>query len=303
MDDLRFFDVVCRQSTLAKAAEVLGVSPPAVSRRLAGLEARLGVRLMNRTTRQLHLTPEGEQYWHEGRELLERLHGLEDGLRGSQAEPRGWLKVNASFAFGRQHMGPALWEFRQSHPGVSVSLTLSDSPLVLEDNGLDVGIRFGVGADEDVIAAPLATHRRIICASPQYLKERGQPMTLAELREHDCVVIQQRHQSGDEWLLKASGAKTDKLTRCKLNTVWACNEGEVAVRWAMEGAGIILRSEWDIQQQLADGRLLRVLPDWEGAPADVFAVYPPHHRQSPKVHAFVASFKQYLTRVHFGAID
>lgn len=301
MEDLQFFDVVCRHNTLAKAAEALGVSPPAVTKRLANLEKRLGVTLISRTTRQLHLTPEGEQYVAEGRALLDQLTQLENQLSGTQANPKGWLKVNASFAFGRQHMGPALWQFKQKYPAIKVNLTLSDTPLDLANHGLDVAIRFGVTGQEDVIAVPLASHKRILCAAPSYVAKVGQPTRIEHLIEHDCVVVSQPQQPSDEWLLSPSDSASGRAVRTKIRPAWVCNEGEVAVRWAIQGAGVLLRSQWDIQHVLARRELVRVMPDWEGAPADVFAAYPPYHRNSPKVKAFVEFFKEYLSGVHFGA--
>ncbi|WP_018411349.1 LysR family transcriptional regulator [Methyloversatilis thermotolerans] len=281
--DLHFFSVLARQSSLAAAAQELGLTPPAVSRRLAALEARLGVRLLNRTTRRMSLTAEGERYLEDGERILRDIDALERSLAASRDIPRGLLRINAGFGFGRRHLAPAISAFATRWPEVDIILHLSDRPLDLEAHGMDLGIRFGPPPDSHVHARRIAHNRRLLCAAPAYANVHGLPDTPADLRHHRCIVIRENTDAFNTWGL-SDGARD---VRVKVRGPLAVNHGEIAVDWALAGHGILLRSEWDIAPLLRDGRLLHVLPGWSGTAADIHAVWPPHHRLSARVRAFV----------------
>jgi DNA-binding transcriptional LysR family regulator len=281
--DLAFFCLLSRQPSLAAAAQQLGITPPAVSRRLAALESRLGVRLLNRTTRRLSLTPEGERYLEDGEQILRDIESLERSLTGSRDEPRGLLRINAGFGFGRQHLGPAISEFVRLYPQVEVVLHLSDHFLDLTEHALDIGIRFGPPPDTRVIARRIAANRRLLCAAPDYLARRGEPANPRELTEHDCIVIREQQRAFNNWQLTDGQQQVTVKVRSPL----AVNHGEIAVDWALAGHGIILRSEWDIAGHLRSGQLQRVLPAWIGIAADIHAIYPPRHQLSAKVRVFL----------------
>lgn len=282
-DDLSFFSILARQPSLAAAAQELNVTPPAVSRRLAALEARLGSRLLNRTTRRLSLTPEGERYLEDGALILRDIERLERSLGESRETPRGLLRVNATFGFGRRHLAPAISDFARRYPDVDLILQLTDRPLDLTEHAIDVGIRFGPPPDARVVARRLADNRRLPCAAPAYLAARGMPATPAELQQHDCIVIRENRSAFNNWQLTDGRQQVTVKVRGPLAT----NHGEIAVDWALAGHGVILRSEWDIAADLAAGRLQRILPGWTGASADIHAVYPPRHHLSAKVRAFI----------------
>jgi LysR family transcriptional activator of dmlA len=286
--DLAFFTVLARQPSLATAAPELGVTPPAVSRRLAQLERRLGVRLLNRTTRRLSLTPEGERYLEDGGRILREIEALEHSLGTSREEPRGLLRINATFGFGRCHLSPAIAEFALRYPAVEVILQLTDHPLDLTAHAMDVGIRFGVPPDSRILVRKIAANRRWLGASPQYLLERGMPATPRELRAHQCIVIRENNSAFNNWQL--SDGKQQEMV--KVDGRLGTNHGEIAVDWALAGHGIVLRSEWDLAAYLRAGQLCRVLAPWEGSSADIHAVYPQRHHLSAKVRIFLDFLSQ-----------
>ena len=282
-DDLSFFNLLARQPSLAAAAQQLDVTPPAVSRRLAALEHRLGVRLLNRTTRRLSLTPEGERYLEDGEQILREIDQLERTLGASRETPRGLLRINATFGFGRRHLAPAISEFARRYPDIEVILQLTDRPLDLTEHAMDIGIRFGPPPDARVLARRIADNRRLPCAAPSYLAARGLPGSPRELLEHDCIVIRENRTAFNHWQLTDGQQQLTVKVRGRLAT----NHGEVAVDWALAGHGIILRSEWDIAGELESGRLQGILAPWTGVSADIHAIYPQRHHLSAKVRVFI----------------
>lgn len=283
LPDLAFFSLLARQPSLAAAAQQLGITPPAVSRRLAQLEQRLGVRLLNRTTRRLSLTPEGERYLEDGEQILRDVERLERTLGESRDVPRGLLRINAGFGFGRRHLGPAISAFAQRWPDVEVILHLSDRALDLAEHAIDIAIRFGPPPDSRILARKIAANRRLLCAAPAYLAARGQPATPRDLMAHDCIVIRENERAFNHWQLTDGSRET----LVKVKSPLAVNHGEIAVDWALAGHGIVLRSEWDVAGYLRSGELIRVLPEWAGTPADIHAIYPQRLHLSAKVRAFL----------------
>ncbi len=277
--DLHFFALVVRAGSLAAAAAELGVTPPAVSRRLAALEKRLGVGLLQRSTRRQSLTPAGQRYLEGGQGILAEIRQLEQGLLQDARALRGVLRINATFGFGRRHLGAALAAFAQVHPEVEILLQLSDRPLDLIAEGLDLGIWFGTPPDARVIARRLLANRRVLCAAPAYLARRGLPTGPEQLAGHECIVIRENTRAYNHWQLSHGDAQ---LT-CKVQGRMQTNHGEVAVDWALAGLGILLRSEWDVEGHLQAGRLVRILAPWVGAPADIYGVYPRQLQASPLV--------------------
>ncbi len=281
--DLAFFALLARQPSLAAAAQALDVTPPVVSRRLAALEQRLGVRLLNRTTRRVSLTPEGERYLEDGENILRDIERLERSLTESRDTPRGLLRINAGFGFGRRHLGPLIAEFAKAWPEVEVILHLSDRHLDLTEGAFDIAIRFGPPPDARIMARKIASNRRLLCAAPAYLAEHGQPTTPRELQDHQCIVIRENERAFNNWQLTDGKQQTMVKVRCRLGV----NHGEIAVDWALAGHGIVLRSEWDIAPYLRSGELVRVLTPWVGTAADIHAIYPPRHHLSAKVRTFI----------------
>jgi LysR family transcriptional regulator, transcriptional activator for dmlA len=296
--DLEMFIHIARRGSLLAAARELGMSGPAVSKRLAALEGRLGVRLVQRTTRRLRITPEGEAYLEQGREVLGSLDALEATLRGAVQAPQGMLRINASFGFGRQVVAGLASRFMAIHPAMRVHLELTDRPLDLVKEGLDVGIQVGETRDSRLSARQLLQNSRRICSAPDYLARRGTPSSLADLTDHDIIVIQENERTYGSWSLQNERQHQNLRVRGSMTT----NDGQVATAWAREGRGLVLRSEWEIRADLDAGRLQLVLPQWSMR-ADVYALYPTKAQLPVRTRAFVDFMADALAAQKPGATD
>lgn len=281
--EMAFFVQLMRCSSLAEAARSLGVTPPAVSKRLAQLEARLGVTLLARTTRRIGLTPEGEAYLAQARRILADIEDVERQLSKSVGTPKGLVRVNATLGFGRIQLAPLVSRFCRRYPDVQVQLQLTVYPPPLTDDAFDVCVRFGEPPDARVVARKLADNRRLLCASPAYLARCGTPKTPAELARHACIGIHHSDEVYGTWRLR-QGKREHAV---KIHGPLASNDGEIAVQWALDGHGIVLRAEWDVARYLRSGRLVRVLERYETPPADIYAVYPSRHQLAGRVRTFV----------------
>ncbi|QYY29604.1 MULTISPECIES: LysR family transcriptional regulator [Cupriavidus] len=287
---LAFFCLLVKQGSLAATARELNLTPPAVSRRLSQLEARLGVRLLNRTTRRISLTNEGEVYFANAMRILGDIDEMERLVSSSREAPKGLLRVNAPLGFGRSYIGPAISGFSKTYPDVEVQLQLTDRPISLPDEAIDVSIRFGDLPDSRLIAKRIAPNRRLLCASPAYLRSAGEPLLPHDLTQHACIVLRQNETAYGNWRL-TRGKQTETI---KVHGKLSTNDGEVALNWALEGHGILMRAEWDVAKFLRSGRLVQVLTDYATPPADIYAVYLERLNQSAKVSYFVEHLRSFL---------
>jgi LysR family transcriptional regulator, transcriptional activator for dmlA len=285
--DLSFFSILAASGSLSAAARELGLTAAAVSKRLTQMESRAGVALVNRTTRRMMLTPEGELYLEHARRILDEIDELAELLGSAKESPKGLLRVNATLGFGRSHVAPAISRFVAKYPQVSVQLQLSVTPPPLTDDTFDVCIRFGEPPDARVIARRLAANRRLLCAAPSYIASRGMPLTAHDLARHNCISIRQGNGAYGVWRLTSGRGASRKTEAVRVKGTLTTNDGEIAVKWALEGHGILMRAEWDIKQYLADGSLVRILPDHDTPNADIFAVYSQRHQMSNRIRAFV----------------
>ncbi|MBE7941120.1 MULTISPECIES: LysR family transcriptional regulator [Ramlibacter] len=290
--DLQFFSLLVRCGSLTAAARELGLTTPAISKRLAALEQKLGVTLLHRTTRRLALTPEGQALLQGGRRIVGEIEALGQQLQGATQEPAGLLRVNATLGFGRMQVAPAVASFRRRHPRVDVQLQLSASPPAAAEDAWDVCVRFGALPDSRLVARQLAPNRRLLCASPGYLAARGAPRSPAELAQHDFIAIRQADDV--QGLLRLATGRRQEAVR--LAGGLSTNDGEVAVGWALAGLGVVLRAEWDVARYLRSGRLVQLLPQWQAPPADIHAVYPARLQHLSRVRAFVDHLAQHLAR-------
>ncbi|KAI5914221.1 LysR family transcriptional regulator [Thauera sp. 2A1] len=288
--ELAFFCLLARQGSLVATARELNLTPPAVSRRLSQLEERLGVRLLNRTTRRVSLTSEGEVYYANAQRILSDIEEMERLVSSSRAAPKGMLRVNAPLGFGRSYVGPAISAFITAYPDVDVQLHLTDRPVSLPDDTIDIAIRFGDLPDSRLVARKIADNRRLLVASPAYLRGAALPAHPQDLHQHQCIVLRQNDVAYGNWRL-SRGRQTETIkVRGKLST----NDGEVALNWALDGHGILMRAEWDVAKYLRSGRLVQVLADYDTPPADIHAVYAERLNLSAKVSAFVEHLRSYL---------
>jgi len=285
--DLSFFSTLAASGSLSAAARELGLTPAAVSKRLTQMEQRAGVPLVNRTTRRMMLTPDGEVYLEHARRILDEIDALSELLGSAKKSPKGLLRVNATLGFGRSHVAPAISRFVNRYPQVAVQLQLSVTPPPLTDDAFDVCIRFGEPPDSRVIARRLAPNRRLLCAAPSYIAEYGMPLSPHELVRHNCIGIRQGDEAYGVWRLTTGRGASRKTEAVRINGNLTTNDGEIAVKWALEGHGILMRAEWDIDDYLADGRLVQVLPAYETPSADIFAVYSQRHQMSARIRTFV----------------
>lgn len=280
---MAFFSLLARLGGFSAAARELNITTPAVSKRLSQMESRLGVQLLNRTTRRISLTAEGDVYLEHARRILTDIEDMERLISSSIAAPKGLLRVNATLGFGRTHIAPLISSFAKKFPEVQVQLQLTVNPPALTEDAFDVCIRFGEPPDARVIARRIAGNRRLICASTAYLKKFGAPRTPPELVHHNCIGIRQGDEAYGIWHLSA-GQKTETV---KVRGTLSTNDGEIAVNWALAGHGLLMRAEWDIAKYLHSGRLTTVLDNWQTPPADIYAVYPQRLQTAARVKAFV----------------
>lgn len=282
MDKLRamatFVRIVDRGS-LTAAANDLGVSLPSVVRTLAALESALGVRLLNRTTRRLSMTDEGREYAARCRRVLAEVDEAEAALSARRAKPRGRLHLTAPVLFGRMHVAPLVTAFALRHPGLQVDVTLLDRPVDLVEEGIDLALRIGVLRDSSLVAVPLGETRRVVCASPAYLRRHGTPRTIADLAKHRCVTFSGIAAHG-EWTFAAD-------TRAAVGSALTTNQVDVAIDACVAGLGPTQLLSYQVQRLLDDGRLRRLLVDHEPAPAPIHVVYPSARLLSTNVRAFL----------------
>lgn len=281
--DIKLFALIVKLGNMAATAQELGVTPPVISRRLALLEKRLGVRLMNRTTRKISLTPEGETYLMEGVRIQEEMHALEGRIAGGSLQPQGTVRIAATFGFGRTHVTPALSSFVREFPQIDVQLHLSEKSVNLVDQGFDLMVRFGELADSRLTARLLAKNRRILCATPAYLSAMGVPVHPRDLGRHNCIFIREADETFGTWHF-SNGAESETI---KVRSNLSTNDGNAALSWALDGQGILIRSQWDIAKHLKTGELTPLLPDWAPPPADIYLVFQTSKQMPAKVRVLV----------------
>lgn len=284
IDDLSLFLRILDLGSISEAARSLDISVAVASQRLKRLEHDLGVRLRQRTTRQLRPTPEGRRLAEEGRMLVEDLESLTAGLRQSANDVSGTLRLALPAAFGRLHVSPLLPEFLQRHPRLTLDVDLSDRNRDIVRDGFDLAIRIGSLADSSLVARKLATNRRVLCASPTYLHRHGTPGTPRDLAQHECLLLTGGAGRHDVWsLTDGLGEKISVRVGGRL----LGNQGELLRDAAIAGLGIVQHSTWHVCDDLRAGRLQWVLPGYEPAASGIYAVMPYRRLTPPRVRAFI----------------
>ncbi|MGJ7497152.1 LysR family transcriptional regulator [Variovorax sp. RT4R15] len=290
-DDLAFFNVLAKSASLADGARKLDVTPPAVTQRLRALEARLGIRLIDRSGRQLSLTDEGALVASHGMIVVDAIEALSEALADRKNAISGHLRIAAPHGFGRLHVAPVVDAFAKAYPGVTVTLDLSDHPGAQLVESSDVIIHIGPPGPLNQIVTTLAPNRRILCASPGYLANTAPIRTPADLMRHRCLVV--RENDEDVTLWRFLHASRDPAT-VRIHPAMSSNDGAVVREWALAGQGVAIRSEWNVASDLADRRLKRVLTSWEVPPANVVAMLGTRFGRSARTTAFLAMLRQSL---------
>ena len=279
---MKVFTAVVEAGSFASAADKLDLSRGMTTRYVAQLEAHLGVRLLNRTTRKLSLTEAGTDYYQRSTQVLNMVDEAATSVAHEAAAPRGTLRVNTSVAFGAHHLGRAITGFLQKYPEVEVDLALNDRVVDLVEEGFDLAIRIGAQIDPGLVARRLTRVRIVPCASPAYLKKHGTPKSPEQLSGHNCITYAYAAQQND-WRFHKKG--TQKVVRVSGNL--RGNNGDILIDAAIEGLGVIVQPTFLVGDALRSKQLVRILPDWQADEYSVFAVYP--HRQflPPKVRSFI----------------
>lgn len=287
-EDMRLFCQVMESGSFTAAAEQLGLSKQFVSRRLIQLEDRLGVRLLNRSTRRLDVTPLGHSYYESALRLLGDIEQMEQGISGQNSEPRGTVRLSAPLSFAMAHLGNLLPQFLHRYPQVSVEVDLSDRPVDLIGEGYDLVLRIGTLEDSTLIARRIASVPRVYCASPDYLARRGTPHTPEDLADHDCLTY--GHGRYVQWRFQTRGKPQSHPVSGRMRA----NNGEMLRDAAIAGLGVAYLPTFIVAESLRDGRLVSLLDDFTPEPLTLSAVYPQHRQGSRPVQALIEFLREQL---------
>lgn len=282
--EMEIFVRVVEEGSFSAAATALGLTKSAVSKRVAALEDRLGARLLNRTTRRLSVTDAGAAFHGRAARILAEAEEAEAEVSCLQAAPRGLLRVNAPVTFGVTHLGPLLPGFLGRHPELSVDLVLNDRFVDLVEEGFDVAVRIADLDDSSLIARRLCPSDRVVVASPAYVARHGAPATPEALAAHRCLLYSYLRRSGEWCLRHASGREARVRVE---GAALRANNGDVLRQAAVDGLGVTMMPTFIVGADLAAGRLVRLLPDWQDATGAVHAVWPAGRFTPAKVRAFV----------------
>jgi DNA-binding transcriptional LysR family regulator len=277
--DFKIFAGIVRCGGLSAAGRELGLSPAMISKRLAQLEAKLGARLLNRTTRQVTLTDVGQHFYEKVVAILAAIEDAENFVAGQAGGARGILRISAPTSFGRMHLAPHLKRFLDAHPSLSLELNLTDEFIDLVAGNVDIAVRIAALADSSLVAQRLAPNRRVLCATPAYLKDHGRPKDLDDLRHHHLLAATAQTQ----WRLEGPKGPESLRVQSFIRT----NSSEVVRETVLASLGIAMRSTWDVSEELKSGTLSIVLPHYRGSSdVAIYALHPSRQFVSPNVKAF-----------------
>ena len=289
-----FVEVVARGS-LSAAARAEGIAPAMIGRRLDALEARLGVKLLQRTTRRLALTDEGVAFLEDCQRILGEVNDAESAVAERSARATGHLMISAPAGFGRQHVAPLLPSFLAEHQDLTATLNMTDRVTDIDGEGIDVAIRIASLADSSLVSVKLADNERVVVAAPSYLKRHGQPRQPADLARHNCLPISSEG-SQRGWTFLDNG----KQVTVKVGGNMVCNDGAVLHAWALAGKGLAWRSMWEVGAQIANGELCTVLDDYAAPGNDIHAVFAQRRHLPLRIRAFVDFLRRSYAAPDYG---
>lgn len=299
LGDIDLFVRIIKNGGLAAAGREVGLSPARVTARINALEKRYGVRLLIRTTRRVSLTDAGCEFYAGCERILAEVEQTETRLLTGQESFAGPLRVTATSDLGQQHIAPLLSKFVEDHPDVRPCLHLTDGVVNLTEEGFDLGIRYGVLPDSTMVARKLADSRRVLCASPDYLERKGVPTTPDALADHDCLAMVRATEPLTTWHFQTADGRQSVL----IQPAWASNDSALIRRWALEGAGIALKSFWDVANDLKAKRLVTVLEDYTkdferqgiSGGADLHVLYPSREFLPLRTRGFIEALTEYFS--------
>lgn len=290
------FVAVAARGSLAAAARAEGVAPAIVGRRLDALEARLGVKLLVRTTRRLSLTHEGSAYLEDCQRLLAELASAEASVSAGGVKASGHLRMTAPAGFGRRHVAPLVPRFRELHPEVSLSLALSDRLVDLAAEGFDCAVRVGDLPDSALVSVRLADNRRLCVAAPSYLARHGRPQHPQELARFDCLTLSSDASQTRGWVFQLPPARPGEAPtpiHLKPGGPLDCSDGQVLHHWCLAGHGIAWRSTWEVADDVAAGRLEVLLAAYAAPPNGIYAVFPQRRHLALRVRLWIDFLKHH----------
>ncbi|GGC11058.1 transcriptional regulator [Marinobacterium zhoushanense] len=290
IEAMRTFITVADEGSFTRAAERLSISPQLVSKYVGQLERQLGARLLNRTTRKVHLTEAGARYCQRAQQLLDELDELDSQVSDMQTQAQGLLRISAPVSFSTRHLAPLLCAFQQANPAVGIDLQLSDRKVDIVDEGFDVTLRIGRLKSSSLVAKRIAPVRLVLCASPDYLARYGTPTHPEQLSEHHY--LRYSYLESDPSLALSSW-----LRESSSNLV--SNNGDVLVQAALQGAGIVMQPTFICGPAVAEGKLKVVLPEFEPEPMGLYAVYAHRQLMASKVRSFIDFVSDYFDDVPY----
>ena len=303
MDKLKAFESfvsVATRGSLTAAAKAEGVAPAIMGRRLDALEEHLGVKLLVRTTRRISLTHEGSAFLEDCQRLLADVANAEASVSEGGVKATGHLRITAPAGFGRRHVAPLVPRFRAVHPDVTISLNLSDRVVDLAGEGFDCAVRVGDLPDSSLVSVRIADNRRLCVATPEYLARRGTPRAPAELVQHDCLTLSSDASQTRGWAFRvplADGAL--EVTHLKPGGPLDCSDGQVLHDWCLAGYGIAWRSTWEVEAEIAAGRLVEVLEDFAAPPNGIYVVFPQRKHLPLRVRLWIDYLKHHYAQPAF----
>ncbi|MCD8514467.1 MAG: LysR family transcriptional regulator [Burkholderiaceae bacterium] len=304
MDKFKAFETfvaVATRGSLTAAAQAEGVAPAIIGRRLDALEEHLGVKLLVRTTRRLTLTHEGTAFLEDCQRLLADLANAEASVSAGGIRAKGHLRITAPAGFGRRHVAPLVPWFRELHPEVTISLNLSDRVVDLAAEGYDCAVRVGDMPDSSLVSIRLADNRRLCVATPQYLKLHGEPSHPNDLTRFDCLTLSSDASQTRGWAfqLPATEHAPGKLVYLRPRGPLDCTDGQVLHEWCLAGYGIAWRSIWEVEADIAAGRLQSVLDAFAAPPNGIYAVFPQRKHLPVRVRLWMDFLRQQYSQPDF----
>jgi DNA-binding transcriptional LysR family regulator len=306
MDKLKAFETfvaVAQKGSLTAAAKAEGVAPAIVGRRLDSLEEHLGVRLMVRTTRRISLTQEGSAFLEDCQRLLADIASAEDSVSAGGVQASGHLRVTAPAGFGRRHIAPLVPGFRGLHPKVSLSLNLSDRVVDLAAEGFDCGVRVGDLPDSSLVSVRLADNRRLCVATPDYLARHGTPEHPQDLTRHQCLTLSSDASQTRGWAFRVPQGDGHELMHLRPSGPLDCSDGQVLHAWCLDGLGLAWRSTWEVNDDIAAGRLVSVLDDFAAPANGVYVVFPQRKHLPLRLRLWIDFLRDAFARPGFGLGD
>ena len=287
LKQIESFASVATRGSLTAAAAAEGVAPAVIGRRIDALEARLGVKLLVRTTRRISLTHEGSAFLEDCQRLLADLANAEASVSAGGVKASGHLRITAPAGFGRRHVAPLVPQFLAEHPDVSLSLNLSDRVVDIVNEGVDCAVRVGDLQDSSLVSVRLADNRRLCVAAPAYLRRAGTPRVPADLARHACLTLSSEASQTRGWAFTVAG----ELTHLRLTGRLDCTDGQVLHDWCVAGLGVAWRSAWEVGSDLAEGRLVSVLDEFAAPPNGIYAVFPHARHLALRVRLWIDFLK------------